>query len=141
MPLLGSSIITSLLFPVMYSLLLFSLAMFVALVRPYKRSSDNVIESLLNFLLALVLVIISLHHNFSSILIVYVAFLLVTIPHGCFVVFIVYSVCKKYKRYCDCGCKEKKEVMEDNELPDRFVNAENYTQSNALKPTIGRAIL
>ncbi|XP_064403730.1 uncharacterized protein LOC135349163 [Halichondria panicea] len=138
---LGSSIITSLLFPVMYSLLLFLLAMFVALVRPYKKSSDNVIESLLNFLLALVLVIISLHHNFSSILLAYVAFLLVTIPHGCFVVFIVYSVCKKYKRYCDCGCKEKKEVMEDKELPDRFVNAENYTQRNAPKPTIGRVIL
>ncbi len=93
------------------------------------------IESLLIFLLAVVFGLGSLDVQ-SSILLAYVAFILVSIPHGCFVVFIVYSVCKRYKRYCDCGCKEKKEVVEDNELPDRFVHAENYVQRNAPKSSI-----
>ncbi|XP_064403729.1 uncharacterized protein LOC135349162 [Halichondria panicea] len=117
----------------MNSLLLFSFTVFVALVRPYKRYSDNVVESLLIFLLAVVFELGSLDVQ-SPILLAYVSILLVSIPHGCFVAFIVYSVCKRYKRYCDCGCKEKKEVVEDDQLPDRFVNAENYQQYNVLNP-------
>ncbi|XP_064403726.1 uncharacterized protein LOC135349160 [Halichondria panicea] len=127
--------------PAMYSLLLFFFAVFIALVRPYKKATDYVTESLLIVLMAVVFELGCLDDLQLSKWRAYVYILLVSIPHGCFVMFIVYSVCKRYKRYCACGCKEKKEVVEDNELPDRFVNAENYVQRNVPKPTIGRVIL
>ncbi|XP_064386941.1 uncharacterized protein LOC135335385 [Halichondria panicea] len=122
------------LLPSMYSLLLFSLAMFVSLGRPYKKAIDNVIESLLIFLLALVFGFFSLYVYFEHIFLAYASLFLATVPQGCFVVFIAYSVYTRYKRYCVCCCKKKKEMVEDIELPDRFVNAENYPQHNAPKP-------
>ncbi len=110
----------------MFTFILFSLAMFVAVVRPYKKVINNVIESLLIFLLALAFGFHSLYLHYSSVLLASASLFLVAVPHGCFVVFIVYTLYKRYKRYCVCCCKEKKEVVEDNELPDRFVNAEKY---------------
>ena len=118
--------------------LLFSLAMFVAVARPYKKVIDNVIESLLIFLLALSFGFHSLYLHFSSILLASASLFLVSVPHGCFAVFIVYSAYKRYKRYCGCCCNEKKATMEDNELPDRFVNAENYPQYNSPKTSISK---
>ena len=138
--LFGASKAARSLFPAIYSLLLFSFAVFIALGRPYKKAIHNVIESLLIWLLALVFGLFSLDFQISGISLAYVSFFLATVPHGCFVVFIVYRVCKRFKRYCVCCCKEKKEVVEDNELPDRFINAEKYPQHNVPKPTIGRVI-
>ncbi len=121
------------LLPSMYSLLLFSLAMFVSLGRPYKKAIDNVIESLLIFLLALVFGFFSLYVYFEHIFLAYASLFLATVPQGCFVMFVAYSVYTRYKKYCVCCCKKKKEMVEDIELPDRFVNAENYPQHNAPK--------
>ncbi len=115
------------------SFLLFSVAMFVVIVRPYKKSCDSVIEALLLFLLGLVTGSASLYIVLLDLWLVYVCLSLAAIPQVVFVVFVGYKVYQKSfmccKKTCVCCNKcfaTKKEQVEEFELPDRIVNADEY---------------
>ncbi len=116
------------------SFLLFSVALFVAILRPYKKSCHGVQESLLLFILALVTSFASLYIVLLEVWLVYICLIIAAVPQVGFIVFIGYKVYQKcsvrFGKSCVC-CKKcsttKNEYqMEDFELPDRIVNADYY---------------
>ena len=109
------------------ALLLFSVAMFVAIVRPYKKTSHSVMEALLLFLLALVTATASLYVEVLEVWLVYVCLSIAAVPQAGFLLFIGYKVYKRYFEGCKkCCVKKKNEEVEEFEFPDRIVNADDY---------------